>query len=108
MFSVLSVVKSQSSRFSLPSLIALSGRGKTRQITWGGDLRVGGGGGDQLGFHADGFEGGGFVGDGELVFQDVLVGGAYQGCAEDLGGLDEPEVLAGDGGGGEIRDVGAF
>ena len=38
----------------------------------------------------------------------MLVGGADEIGAEDLGGFDEPKVFAGDGGGGEIGGVGAL
>ena len=73
-----------------------------------GDLWVGGGGGDEFYFFAVGFDGGGFVGDLDVTFEDVGVSGADEIGLENLGGFHEPEVLAGDGCGGEIGFVGAF
>lgn len=57
---------------------------------------------------ADGFEGGDFVGGGEGVFGDEAGGLEEEVEFEDLGGFHEPEVFAGDGGGGEVVGGGAF
>lgn len=67
--------------------------GECGEIGGGGDFWVWGGGLDEFYPAAVCLDGRGFIGDGDVIGDDVFVGCGDGGFVEDLRGFHEPEVI---------------